>query len=281
MRKYDSLNVKRIGQPKDLLGDAYHSLHGMSWAVVLTLFFGSFLIINLIFATLYNFGGDCIKGSDGSFLSYFFFSVQSFTTIGYGHLSPQSNYANVLVTLEAYTGLFCTALMTGIIFSKFSRPDTRVLFSNNALIATRDRKRSLIFRLANGRGNGIVDAEIKATLLIDDSTSEGEEVRRIIPLQLKVDKMPLLSLSLTAVHPIDESSPLFEQDLDSLAEARALIIVTVIGVDNLIWQHVHAQHFYRFDDLRLGEGFKDILTSRFRDGEILYTMDYNNFHNFR
>ena len=281
MNNRSTLNVKRIGQPKDILGDAYHSLHGMSWPLVLTLFFSSFLIINLVFATLYNLGGDCIKGSDGSFLSYFFFSVQSFTTIGYGHLSPQGNYANVLVTLEAYTGMFCTALMTGIIFSKFSRPDTRVLFSNNALITTRDGRKSLIFRLANGRGNGIVDAEIKATLLIDDSTSEGEEVRRIIPLPLKVDRMPLLSLSLTAVHLIDESSPLFEQDLDALADANALIAVTVTGVDNLIWQSVHAQHFYRFDDLRLGEGFADVLSSKFRDGELLYTMDYTNFHKYQ
>lgn len=281
MANRNSLNIRRIGQPKDFWGDAYHSLQDMSWPTVLSLFFLAFLTLNTLFAGLYSLGGDCIQGAEkGSFLSLFFFSVQSFTTIGYGNLSPQTNYANILVTLEAFTGMFCTALMTGLIFAKFSLPKTRVLFSKNILFSPRDGKRSLVFRVANGRGNAIVSAKIEVTLLIDDMTEEGEKVRRIIPLKVKNQKMPVLTLSITMVHVIDETSPLWEQDLETLRERHPIIVVTVVGIDNVISQNVHAQHFYQYAEMREGEGFKDVLSSETHQGELRYVMDYTRFHDY-
>src|SRR5262249_21672410 len=155
------------------------------WFKVMLLVAGTYLGINAIFATLYLAGGDCIAGAaPRSLRDAFFFSVQTFSTIGYGVMAPKTLYASVVVTLEAFVGLVTVAMATGLMFAKFSRPTARVLFSDRIVLAPRDGKPTLMLRLANERGNDIIEASFRVTVLKAEVTAEGEMMRRVhdVPL---------------------------------------------------------------------------------------------------
>lgn len=161
------INIVRIGAPNSLVGDLYHFLLIASWPRLLALFVLSYLGANAVFAGLYVLGGDSIEGArPGSFADAFFFSVQTMATIGYGHLVPRTLWAQVLVTAESFVGLMGLALATGMVFAKFSRPTARVLFSRSAVITARDGVPCLMFRMANQRGNQIVEARIHVVLAL-------------------------------------------------------------------------------------------------------------------
>src|SRR5262249_32666335 len=158
---------------------------------------------------LFLLGGDCVVGArQGSFWDYFFFSVQTMATIGYGAMAPKTFYAHAIVSLEAMCGLFLLAITTGITFAKFARPTARVLFSRNALITKFDGKESLIFRVGNIRSNQILDASVQLYLLRDMTMPEGIAMRRFYPLAVERNASPLFIMSWTVIHAIDSASPL-------------------------------------------------------------------------
>jgi inward rectifier potassium channel len=235
--------------------------------------------VNVAFALGYlACGPGALEGTDGgatSFLDAFFFSVQTFATIGYGKLTPRSLPANLLVTLEALVGLLAVALATGLVFARFSRPTARVLFSERAAIAPHDGVLSLVFRMANERRSQIVQAEVSVTVIRDDRTVEGETYRSLYDLALERHHSPFFTLSWTVVHPIDEKSPLRDIASDAgLRSAGAEIMVSLVGIDDALAQTVHARFSYAPDDIVWGGRFADILERR--DG--LVVMDLDRFH---
>ena len=231
---------------------------------------------NCLFASAYLFASDSIRGGHpGSFADAFFFSVQTMATIGYGNLLPQTLWANVLVTVESLVGLLGLAVLTGLIFAKFSRPTARVLFSRVAVIAPWDGVPSLIFRIANQRGNQIVEARIHVVLARNEITAEGEIFRRLHDLDLVRNQTALFALSWTVLHPISDASPLHEATQASLAESEAEIIVSLTGLDESFSETVHARYSYRTDDIVWDARFVDIL-SRSSDGRR--QIDYTRFH---
>src|SRR5262249_23589165 len=143
----------------------------------------------------------------GSFSDAFFFSVQTMATIGYGQMAPATFAAHVLVSVEAFVGLVGFAMVTGITFSKFSRPTARILFSNVAVVTQRDGVPCLMFRMANERGTSIVEAQAHVVLTRSETTLEGEKVRRFYDLKLLRQQNILFALSWTALHPITQESP--------------------------------------------------------------------------
>jgi len=166
----------------------------------------------------------------GSFGDAFFFSIQTMSTIGYGRMVPRSLFANVLVMIEALAGVFGLALMTGLIFAKFSRPSARVLFSRVAVITQWDGVPSLLFRMANARGNQIVEAQVHLVLARNEVTPEGESFRRLYDLELTRRQHALFTLTWTAVHPLIARSPLADATPASLAAADTEIIVSLTGL---------------------------------------------------
>ena len=274
-----SLPVRRLGQPRAPISDLYHNILLMRWRSLFLLLLLIFLSINVLFAGLYSLSAGCVRGEGPlSFSDLFFFSVQSFSTIGYGVMSPHTTYAHILVTCEAFLGLVTTGLIAGVIFSKFAVPTTRVLFADKALLAERDGFNCLLFRLANGRGNAIVSVKVQATLIITDTTTEGEFTRRLLDLKLTTCGTPILTLSFTGVHRIVEESPLYGVSEQDLAERDAIVAVTLTGIDETLGQTVHAQYFYRAGDLLSGHRFTDILKLQ-RDGDrFFYEMDYRKFN---
>jgi inward rectifier potassium channel len=265
----------RIGVRKRPLSDVYHFLLTSSWAVLFALMLVLYLGGNTAFALAYLLDGGIENARAGSFADAYFFSVQTMATIGYGKMTPQSTFANVVVTFEALVGLVGLALATGLVFAKFSQPRARVLFGRYAVVGVRDGVRSLMVRLANERATGLVEAQLRLVLLRDEKTLEGEDVRRFHTLTLARSSSAVFALSWTAIHAIDETSPLFGQTAASLEASRADIIASLVGLEEATAQTVHARHAWRAEAILFDHRFVDILVQT-PDGRR--GIDYRRFH---
>src|SRR6202140_3642720 len=159
------------------LEDLYHYLLTASWPMLIVLITGFFFLANLLFALGYYWDGGIENTHSGSFADMFFFSVQTMATIGYGKMEPVTLFSNILVSIEALTGLRALALITGLVFSKFSRPTARVRFSRYVVIGPRDGVHSLAIRAANLRANRIVEADMHVVLARQETTAEGDSIR--------------------------------------------------------------------------------------------------------
>ncbi len=271
-----SQTMERVGAPRGLWDDLYHRLLAAKWRWLLLAVLAVYLGANALFAGLYLLGGDCLENArPGSVVDAFFFSVQTMATIGYGKMVPRTPYANVVVSIEALCGLVSTAMATGLMFAKFARPTARVLFSRNALVVNRDGVPSLIFRMANARGNQIVEAALHVTLLRAERTVEGEPVRRFHDLSLARATNPIFVMSWTAAHPIISESPMFGVTPAKLVEWEAIIIVSLVGMDETSGQAVHARHAYAASDVLWGRRFVDIIEA-LPDGRR--RMHFERFH---
>lgn len=256
------------------LSDLYHRLLTESWPALLVRIALTFIAVNAMFAVVYMLDDGVENARAGSFGDAFFFSVQTMATIGYGKMSPQSFLANVMVSFEALTGLIGLAVVTGLIFAKFSRPTARVRFSKVAIVSRRDGVPSLMFRMANLRGNRIVDATVRVVFARQETTLEGEEMRRFYDLKLQRDRNSIFIYSWTAIHPIDKTSPFYGQSVKSMEEKSCEIIASVVGLDETFAQTVHARHVYKPREVLWDRRFVDILERR-ADGTLW--IDYTHF----
>lgn len=256
--------------------DLYHWLITMSWPIFLALVVAGYGVVNSLFAMLYVWGGDCIANAQvGAFWDAFFFSVQTMATIGYGAMYPKTPYANALVAIEALVGMVSVAMGTGLMFARFSRPTARVIFSRNVLVKQHNGQPVLMFRTANQRGNQILEARLWVTLVRDERSLEGEEMRRIHDLNLLRDRTPFFALSWTAIHPLDDHSPLRDMTPDWLIASNTLIQITLTGTDETLGQTVHARHNYTAEQVLWNYRFVDIFC-RASDGR--HYINYDRFH---
>ena len=262
------------GAPTRAFEDLYHFLVTSSWPALIGLIAAIFTVANLLFATGYYLDGGIENARPGSFADAFFFSVQTMATIGYGKMVPVSMFTNILVSIEALSGLVALALMTGLVFAKFSRPTARVRFSRCVVIAPRDGVISLMIRMANQRADRIVEANIHAVFARQETTAEGETMRRFYDLAMTRNVSSLFVLSWTAVHRIVEGSPLFGETRDSLAGCQPQIIVSITGLDEVFSQTIHARHAYGLDEIIWGARLADVLVTH-PDGS--QSVDYTHF----
>ncbi len=264
-------SIRRIGLEKSVMADLYHFLLTTSWSRFFAIVIVGYILMNLVFAALYLLDPGALEGGTGHrFFDAFFFSVQTMATIGYGKMTPKTGFANILVTIEALFGLLGTAMATGLMFAKFSKPTSRVRFSKQVLIQRRDGAPTLLFRMANERSNQILEAQVHVALLLDETTKEGERLRKLRDLRLVRDTTPTFGLSWTVFHVIDEQSPLAGMSSEDLAKKNASIIVSLMGLDDTLSTTVHARQFYALEDIVFGQRFKDIITI---DAEGVRTLD--------
>jgi len=254
--------------------DIYHHLLISSWPMLLVQIAVAFFALNSIFALSYYLDGGVENARPGSYADVFFFSVETMATIGYGRMAPITLFAHILMSLEALTGLIGLALITGLIFAKFSRPSARIRFSRNAVISMRDGVPSLMFRMANERASQIVEAQVHVLLSRGEVTKEGEWVLRFHDLELTRYRNATFRHSWTVVHPIRPSSPLHGATAESLAAATAEIVVSVTGIDGAFMQMVYARHTYKAGDLVWGAKLADIII---RSPEEGFMIDYGKF----
>jgi inward rectifier potassium channel len=265
----------KIGVRRRPMTDLYHFLLTSPWWVLFTAILVSYLGANALFAVLYLLDGSIENARPGNYADVYFFSVQTMATIGYGKMVPQSVVANAIVTVEALFGLVSLALATGLMFAKFSQPRARVLFSRHAVIGTRDGVRSLMIRVANERRTGLVEAQLRLVLVRDETTLEGEPVRRFHTLNLARASSAVFALSWTAIHPIDEASPLFGATRESLEASRADLVASLVGIEEATAQMVHARYAWKAVDILVEHRFVDIVVLM-DDGRR--ALDYARFH---
>jgi inward rectifier potassium channel len=270
-------NIGRItsgGPAQPPVSDLYFYLTTVSWPKLLLIIVGLFGFIKCLVALGYMIDGGVANARRGSFTDAFFFSVQTMATIGYGVMAPSSLVANIMVSIEALSGLVALAVVTGLVFARFSRPTARVRFSRVAVISPRDGVPSLMFRAANQRNNRIVEAQIHVVLSRWEMTREGESIRRFYDLAITRARNALFSLSWTVVHPIVEGSPLLGETAASLKASRSMIIVSLVGMDESFLQNVHVRYVWVADEIIWGTRFADVL-HEFPDGT--YSIDYSHF----
>ncbi|BAY88840.1 MULTISPECIES: ion channel [unclassified Tolypothrix] len=256
--------------------DPYHLLLTIPWPGFFLLIALAYLATNAVFALAYLAGGDCVENArPGSFLDVFFFSVQTLASIGYGAMYPKTPYANSIVTIEAMVGLMGIAVMTGLAFARFSRPNARVVFSRVAVITPHEGQSTLMFRTANKRRNLILEAQMRVYLMRDEVTAEGHYIRRIHELKLLRNLSPSFTLSWLAMHIIDESSQLYGMTTESLLKTNSSIVVSLSGIDETVAQVLHARHTYSATDLLWNYQFVNIMHET-SDGHRY--IDYQYFH---
>lgn len=269
--------VQIRGQDRSRWTDFYHLVLTVRWSVFFVGVAGVFATINIFFALLYLADPHGIEHArPGNFWDAFLFSVQTIGSINYSVMSPKSIYANVIVVAEAFFGILNLALITGVVFSRFSRPYARIIFSRVAVVTDFDGIPMLMFRAANQRGNQILDANIMVNYAWQHTTREGMAMRRFEELKLVRPRSPLFALSWTVMHRIDSSSPLFGQTLQSLSAVQAELVVLLSGTDATLADQIFARHSYRPQDILWRHRLVDILSTSPQGRRV---VDLTQFHN--
>jgi len=252
--------------------DTYHLILTLSWPQFAGFIFGIYLLINLIFAALYMLDAHAVaEMPPGSFLHAFFFSVETLATVGYGHMYPESLYGHTISMLEIMLGMFGLAVITGLIFVRFSRPTARMQFSKVAVIAPFDGVPNLMIRVANLRHQAMVEPEFRMILLRNTITVEGEEVRRFRSLKLEFDRLVAFPAVLTVRHRIDEESPIFGMTPEDFRQQDIRIVASIVGVDTVIVAPVQSFGDYSYEQIEWNRRFVEIYG---QNDEGDWTVDY-------
>jgi len=268
--------VTTQGIPREIIQDLFHYFMTVGWPQLFATFAGFFLGFDVLFGFIYHLVPGCIANlNPPGFAGAFFFSVETFATVGYGDMHPQTLYGHVVAMIEIFIGLMSLALMTGIMFARFSRPRARFMFSRNAVVRPIDGKMTLIVRAANQRQNVVQDATAQLRMLRNEITSEGFEIRRVIDVPLLRSQHPVFALGWTIMHVIDETSPLRFETVESLRLTDATFILSLSGTDENTGQVLMARAEYPSDDIRWNSSFQDILGDT-ADGSL--HIDYGKFH---
>lgn len=247
------------GLENRIFDDLYHWLLRISWPKFLGFLAATYTSANLLFTFLYLAGGDCINAPNpGSFLEAFSFSVQTMSTIGYGGMKPTTAYAHIIITLEAFVGLLMVAMMSGLMFAKFSRPRARIKFSDSMVINNRDGLPTLQVRMSNLRDSKILEAQARLYVIKTVLTNEGNTLRRPFDLRLEREQTPLFPLSWLLVHPLTPESPLYEW-YKGECSADFQIILSCSGIEENLLTTVFAQYTYRVEDIVRNAEFEDMI----------------------
>ena len=260
INKDGTFNVRRHGGGQ-ASRNLYLTLINLSWPAFNALIVAAYLTINIVFAWFYvMMGPDALAArpphsATEQFLTAFFFSAQTLTTVGYGHVAPLSIMASAVASLEAMVGLLGFALATGLMYGRVSRPSARLLFSPSLLVAPFEGGSSLQFRVANRRSNVLMDLEITVLLMTVVKGDAGELKRQYALLELERTKINFIPLTWTVVHPIRETSPLWGKSLDDLGALQTELLIVLRAFDDTFSQTVHARHSYRHEEVKFGARF--------------------------
>jgi inward rectifier potassium channel len=265
--EFVKLNAKKAD-----LRDTYHLVLTLSWPGFAAVVFAIYLFINVVFATLYLLEPHAIaEMTPGSFFDAFFFSVETLATVGYGHMYPETYYGHLITMLEIMVGLFGLAVITGLIFVRFSRPTARMHFSKVAVIAPFDGVPNLMIRVANLRHQAMVEPQFRMVLLRNIITAEGDDMRRFHPLKLEFDRLITFPAVLTIRHRIDEESPIFGMTSEDFRQLDVRIIASIVGVDTVIVAPVQSFGDYNDDQIEWNRRFVEIYH---QSKENEWTVDY-------
>ncbi len=267
------IDIEVVGASRRIGRDVYHFFLRAPWWVDLLVLSAIFLIANVMFAALYFWSGG-VEGARG-LLDYFYFSVETMGTIGYGDMHPTSHGARAIMTVEALAQIFILAVTTGLVFAKFSIPRARVQFAKHPALGIFDGEPTLSFRVGNERDSRLLEAVIRVVLFRTETTKEGVLLYRMYDLPLERERSPALSRSWTIMHRIDESSILFGATPESMERDEIEFVLTLRGTDELSAQMLFAQQRYEAKDIKWNARHADMLSER-PDGKL--RVDMSRFH---
>ena len=280
INKDGSFNVERRGLPLKQSLSFYHSLLTISWIKFHITVFLSYVTVNLLFTFVYLWiGAQNLRGIVGNtfidkFWEAFFFSIQTFTTVGYGRISPVGFAAGAVSAIESLVGLMGFALATGLIYGRFSRPSAKIIYSENALVAPYKDGTAFEFRIVNARKSQLIDAEIQVMLSMKGK-GHGKPKRKFHELKLERKKISFFTLNWTIVHPIDEDSPLHGITEKELNELDAEFLILLKAFDDTFSQMVHSRASYKFHEVVWGATFKSVFVESEKETT---TIDLAKFH---
>ena len=276
VNKNGTFNVRRAGQPISFV-NLYQWLIRMPWVPFLLLMLLMVFLVNSVFASVYffigpeYFSGIEEKGAWQQYLKCLFFSLQTFTTVGYGYIAPQGFLVNFIAALEALTGLMVFAIITGLLYGRFAKPSAQFIYSKNMLVSPFQGGQSLQFRIINKRKSMIMD--LRARMLV--SFQERGSARVYRPLELERESVVLFPLNWTVVHPISEQSPLFGKTKEELRKLDAEFIIVLKGYDETFSQEIHSLHSYRHDEILWNSKF-NVMYEPNPDGSTTLHVDQIN-----
>ncbi|MBK6771767.1 MAG: hypothetical protein IPG78_06515 [Ignavibacteria bacterium] len=272
--KEGKFNIERRGISFFKSFSIYHYLISISWLKFCSLILMAYLLVNIFFALLYlaggveNFEGIEINNTLDLFLNVFFFSTQTFTTVGYGRINPVGVYSNIISSIESLTGLLSLALATGLLYGRFSRPVAKIIYSDNAIIAPFKGLNAFQFRIANMKNDhDMIDVETEVIL-----SKEQNNSRKFYNLKLEYRKINFFNASWTINHIINEESPVYGLSEKDLKDSDCEFLILIKGYDNTFAQYVNSRYSYRYDELIWGASFANIY-GRSEDGRGMIELD--------
>jgi inward rectifier potassium channel len=258
---FGSFNYTKTGGTA-LWRDLYRLALGLQWRWFFAGLFAAELTINLIFACLYSLQpGSVTNARPGAFIDRFFFSVETLATVGYGVMSPATLYAHIVSTAEILVGMTFTAVATGLIFIRFSKPRPRILFADYAVIGQSDGMPTLTIRIANGHPSALTEARAYLLFLKVMRDERGAVLRRLIDLKLERTFLPFFPLTWNLIHRIDAESPLAGLTTTDLQTMQARLVVTLSAHDPAIAADIRAAKNYAYNTIRVGHRYQDAVTT--------------------
>ena len=259
-----SFNVERKGLNFFTSLSVYHYLLDISWIKFFSLAALGYALLNIGFAFVYVLiGENAILGHSSvtfgeQFANSFFFSVQTSSTIGFGQLTPGNLISNIVVAVESFVGILGVAVITGLLFARFSKPNAKIIFSNNALIAPYKDGKAFMFRIVNARENQLFELDGEVNLILQKNI-EGKSVRTFHKLDLEISHLTFFPLSWTVVHPIDSTSPLNNFSKTDFINSDPEFYIFLKGVDDTFNQYVYTRSSYKMSEIVYGAKFESII----------------------
>ena len=263
--------------------NTYFHLMTMSWGQFLATVFFAFMVMNVLFALVYcALGVEQLNGIRPgtwieNFSSAFFFSSQTLTTVGYGHVSPATVTASLVASLESFAGLLTFALISGLLYGRFSRPSAKVVFSDQMVIAPYRDGRGLMFRMINSRRSELIETEAQLIATLNERNEAGVLERKYFALPLEVSKISFFSLSWTVVHALDDKSPLVGFSYQDMLDSSLEVMVLVKGIEEANHQMVFARRSYVAEEIVWGAKFKPIIGRSRRGVPHVFTRSIGDY----
>ncbi|GAB3961093.1 ion channel [Spirosoma harenae] len=274
-----TFNIARINSGLWDRLNIYNRLITMTWPAFFGWLLLAYLVVNTLFAGIYMLAGSdtligiADKNVNGPFWKCFFFSSQTLTTVGYGHISPNTFLTSSIAAFESMLGLLAFALATGLLYGRFSRPLAHIRFSKNSVFAPYLDVNAWMFRIVNTRANQLINLEVTVTLSRLEPKVDGTLSRKYYPLNLERNKVSFFPANWTLVHPITEKSPLYGSTPEELAQSDTELLISLQALDDTFVQSVHTRFSYRYDEIRWGHKFRPMFDSEHQTTLDLDTLD--------
>ena len=280
LNKDGSFNVNRIGLSVFERFSFFHWMINTKWTTFLFFVFLGFFMNNTFFSLIYyfilgehQFHGIEATSAIGKYFELFFFSSQTFATVGYGRINPATNPASFIAALDAFSGVLYFAVVTGLLYGRFSKPIPKILFSKIGVVAPYKDKYAFMFRLANKLNHQLQNAEVRllTSLIVD---SDGQPMRQFFELEMERREIVFLASSWTIVHPIDEKSPFLNMTKEEFEQSEPEFMIQLKVYDHSFSQDTYTNTSYRKEEIIWNAKFEKILVT---DEKMNY-VDFNKFN---